>query len=184
MGLMGFIARVRSLTSRVLGGDKYVEVKYDPEDMPTDSTEQPDTRTGQMYNGAGNMSKPLPFDFMAALPIEESGGAVPVAYLDPRNESPAADGEGYFVGRDADGNITAVLWLRGNGTGRFNLDKLEVGDGARLPVARDTDAAVSDASTDATFWTWATAVSTALSLTSPGSLTAKVAASSQKLEAE
>jgi len=180
MGLKGFIARIRSLTAKTLGGEKYVEIKYDPEGLPTDSQDQPDTRTGQQFNGAGNMSKPLPFDYAAAMPIEEAGGSVPVAYLDPRNASPAADGEGYFVGRDADGNIKCVVHLKGDGsievlgtTETHVVDKMLVGDNAvaRKKVARNLDPAIVDTTTDQNFMlVWLPAMNLFMAAVAAGSL--------------
>lgn len=65
---------------------------------------------------SGDDSRPLPDDFVAAVPSTGSGNAMAVAYLDPKNAGEAAAGEKRIYARDSGGDPVVWFWLKNDGS--------------------------------------------------------------------
>lgn len=68
------------------------------------------------FDGPGEDASPMPGDYAAMLPIQRSGAAVAVGYVDPLNEPQTGPGEKRIYSRDEDGVAIAQVFLKKDGT--------------------------------------------------------------------
>jgi len=114
---VGLIARVLSFLRDESEGDKFTEVKADPDGTPTDSGEEGPNLTGELYGVNNTDAPPLPQDFAAGIDVPGTGRVAFVAFLDPKNAGIAQGGEWRVYGRDADGNANgAEIYLKRDGS--------------------------------------------------------------------
>ena len=101
---MGLIALVKSFTRVVRNGVRFSDVKVDPGGSAN--------ITGEHFADPGDDSHPLDSDYVAAMPVRRSGGAVAVGYADPINAPKSGPGEKRIYGRDSAGVAVNEVWLK------------------------------------------------------------------------
>lgn len=105
---MGLISRLLSFV-RTEEGDAHVsDAKVDPGGGAN--------VTAHHFACPGDDSHPLPGDYVATSSSPGSGNEHVTGYIDPGNEPQAAAGEKRVYARDGDGAVTAVVWLKNDGT--------------------------------------------------------------------
>lgn len=108
MGLKSFLGDVLEFL-RVDEDDGHItDVKLDPGDG--------DVLTALHAGPPGEDSFPLEADQVVAVPAVGAGNYVCLGYLDLTNEPLAGPGEKRFYARDSDGSITAVVWIKADGS--------------------------------------------------------------------
>lgn len=104
-----------------------VEVKVDESGGPLLTLEH--------FAPCGDDAPPLPSDFAAVKDATGTGTAQAVGYQDPKNKGKALGGEKRTYARDADGNVVAEIWAKGNGDiaitslksgGKVNINGVEI----------------------------------------------------------
>lgn len=97
---MGLIAKIKQIIDKKL--------KIDPGGG--------DISTADRYSSAGDDSKPLDTDFVAAIEINRTGGHVVIGFYDPKNPSKTSKGGKRIYSRDPDsGAEKAEIWLKNTG---------------------------------------------------------------------
>lgn len=97
---MGLIAKIKQIINKKL--------KIDPGGG--------DISTADRYSSAGDDSKPLDTDFVAAIEINRTGGHVVVGFYDPKNPSKSSKGGKRIYSRDpVSGAEKAEIWLKNTG---------------------------------------------------------------------
>lgn len=71
--------------------------------------------TAEHYAPPGVDARPLPGDTVALQPSTGSGRMQAAGYADTRNEGKAEAGEHRVYARDANGEVVAEVWVKGNG---------------------------------------------------------------------
>ncbi|MDC7218649.1 MAG: hypothetical protein PQJ59_01840 [Spirochaetales bacterium] len=136
-------------------------------------------RTRELYHPPGVRSAPTPEDRAVIVPVE-GGVKVAVATHNYRIALEVSAGETVIYSTKADGSeVKAKIKLDAEGNVAIN-------DGGKA-AARQTDEIQSTSAEDPTFWTWITAVTSALSslgyvTTPPSSLTGKITGGSETVE--
>lgn len=132
MGLSAVVQFIRSTVDSL----KIPEVQVTPsaEGVPV---------TAEHYAPPGVDAVPLPDDTAAYMPGTGSGRLAVVAYMDTRNAGTAAAGEHRIYARDADGNVVASIWLKGNGD-----IELRAGEGASMTIKASGDALINGVTID------------------------------------
>lgn len=98
---MGFVARLLSFT-RVFRNDAYsTDVKVDPGGGAN--------VTLPHFSAPGDDAAPFPDDFVAAVEVPRTGGAVAVGYVDPNNEGVAQPGEKIIYARSTSAGHEVVV---------------------------------------------------------------------------
>lgn len=113
---MGLIAKIKQIFDKKL--------KIDPGGG--------DISTADRYSSAGDDSKPLDTDFVAAIGINRTGGHVVIGFYDPKNASKSSKGDKRIYSRDPlFGTEKAELWIKNTGEiilkndiSKFEMDTL------------------------------------------------------------
>lgn len=105
---MGLMAILNNFTRIFKDGVNYVDATIDPGGIPL--------KTSENFSAAGDDSHPLPGDFVAALEVQRSGGAIVVGYNDPKNAGVTKPGGKRIYSRNEDGEIQGELWLKNDST--------------------------------------------------------------------
>lgn len=104
---MGWIAKLKSFRRSQRNGAYVSDAKVDLGGSYSITPEH--------FSAPGDDSYPLPGDYVASVPVEQTGRAVAVGYLDPANAPQAAVGEKRIYSRNSDGDVVAEVWLLNTG---------------------------------------------------------------------
>ena len=105
---MGSIGRLLAWTKALRGEANVADVQLD---LGGD-----DVVTADNFQPTGEDSQPLPDDRAVTVPVRGSGRRAVVGYADVKNASQSQAGEKRLYSRNAAGEITAVVWLHGDGS--------------------------------------------------------------------
>lgn len=141
----GRLAEVKSIERSSDDGVHGVDVQVDAGDEEV---------TAEHYGEPGVDALPLPGD-QALLQAAEGAGAETVSeYLDPKNEGKSLPGERREYARDADGNVAAEFWIKGNGDvaitsikagGKIILNGVEIDQQGNITTPGDVTAVAGTA---------------------------------------
>lgn len=137
---MGLISIVKQFARAVVDGAFKVGITHDPGSG--------DSNDAEAYGPSGDDSPPLPEDFALLVDTPGSGRQNAVGYMDTRNEGVAEAGEKRTYARDANGELVATIWMKGDGTifisnGNGTIEMAPSGDVTINGVTIDTAGNIS-----------------------------------------
>lgn len=102
------ISVVLSYARKVRNGANVSDVKHDPGGGANE--------TGEHFQAPNADCVPLPGDYAATVPVQRTGGEVPVGFIDPKQNQTAKPGESRVYARDASGTEVAQVYVKNDGT--------------------------------------------------------------------